>query len=90
MADMKASYGGRIALKGNIDCVNTLCTGTLDEVRDEVRRCIAAGGPGGLILSSSNTIHRGVNPANYRVMLEALRTYGTFEPNSQLPLETNP
>ena len=90
MADMKARYGGRIALKGNIDCVNTLCTGTPDEVRDEVRRCIAAGGPGGLILSSSNTIHRGVKPANYRAMLEALRTFGTFETPPQLPSENNP
>lgn len=78
MAGMKAKYGNRIALKGNIDCVNTLCTGTPDEVCDEVRRCIAEGGPGGLILSSSNTIHRGVKPENYRSLLEALRTYGTF------------
>ena len=83
MSDMKASYGGSIALKGNIDCVKTLCTGTPDEVRAEVRRCITAGGPGGLIVSSSNTIHRGVNPANYRAMLEALRSFGTRGSNSQ-------
>jgi uroporphyrinogen decarboxylase len=76
MAHMKATYGTRIALKGNIDCVDTLCTGTLDEVRDEVHRCITDGGPDGLIVSSSNTIHRGVKPENYRVMLEALRTFG--------------
>ena len=76
MAGMKRQYGGRIALKGNIDCVRTLCTGTPDEVREEVRRCIAEGGPGGLIVSSSNTIHRGVKPENYRALLEALRTYG--------------
>jgi uroporphyrinogen decarboxylase len=77
MAKMKRLYGDRIALKGNIDCVHTLCTGTPDEVRDEVRRCIADGGPGGLIVSSSNTIHRGVRPENYRAMLEALRKYGS-------------
>ncbi len=74
MADMKRHYGDRIALKGNIDCVNTLCTGSTDEVRNEVRRCIADGGPGGLIVSSSNTIHRGVLPENYRALLEALRS----------------
>ncbi|MDX9866978.1 MAG: uroporphyrinogen decarboxylase family protein [Kiritimatiellia bacterium] len=83
MAAMKARYGGRIALKGNIDCVKTLCTGTPDTVRDEVRRCIADGGPAGLILSSSNTIHRGVKPENYRAMLEALRAYGTFPAEAQ-------
>ncbi len=79
MSGMKAAYGGRIALKGNIDCVNTLCSGTPEEVCDEVRRCIRDGGPKGLIVSSSNTIHRGVKPANYQAMLDALREFGTFD-----------
>lgn len=83
MAGMKAAYGRRIALKGNIDCVKTLCSGTPGEVRDEVCRCIRDGGPGGLIVSSSNTIHRGVKPANYLAMLEALREFGTFDSDPQ-------
>jgi uroporphyrinogen decarboxylase len=73
MREMKAKYGDRIALKGNIDCVKTLCTGTPDEVKAEVRQALADAGPSGLILSSSNTVHRGVKPENYRAMLDALR-----------------
>ena len=73
MRDMKATYGGRIALKGNIDCAKTLCTGTPAEVKAEVRQAIADAGPAGLIISSSNTIHRGVKPENYRAMLDELR-----------------
>lgn len=73
MADMKAKYGDRLCLKGNIDCTGALCTGTPEEVAEEVRVCIQKGGPGGLILSSSNTIHRGVKPENYRAMLASLR-----------------
>jgi uroporphyrinogen decarboxylase len=73
MRDMKTKYGDRIALKGNIDCVKTLCTGTPEEVKAEVRQAIADAGPSGLILSSSNTIHRGVKPENYRAMLDELR-----------------
>jgi uroporphyrinogen decarboxylase len=77
MAEMKARYGDRICLKGNIDCKGTLCDGTPEEVAEEVRRCIADGGAnGGLILSSSNTIHRGVKPENYAAMLAAMREYG--------------
>jgi len=77
MAEMKQKYGERICLKGNIDCKGALCDGTPEEVEAEVRQCIADGGAGGgLILSSSNTIHRGVKPENYRAMLEALRTFG--------------
>jgi uroporphyrinogen decarboxylase len=79
MADMKARHGDRICLKGNIDCKGSLCDGTPEEQEEEVRQCIADGGEGGgLILSSSNTIHRGVKPENYRAMLGALRKYGRY------------
>jgi len=76
MADFKTRYGDRICLKGNIDCTGALCDGTEGEVAEEVRTCLADGGMNGLILSSSNTIHRGVKPENYAAMLRALRTYG--------------
>lgn len=80
MAGMKTSYGERICLKGNIDCKGALCDGTEEEVAAEVRQCIDDGGSGGgLILSSSNTIHRGVKPENYRAMLNALREYGRYD-----------
>ena len=46
------------------------------EVADEVRRCLDMAGRSGYILSSSNTIHRGVKPENYRAMLDALREFG--------------
>jgi uroporphyrinogen decarboxylase len=79
MGTMKERYGQRICLKGNIDCTGNLCDGTPEEVEEEVRQCILAGGAGGgLILSSSNTIHRGVKPDNYRAMLRALRRYGRY------------
>jgi uroporphyrinogen decarboxylase len=79
MRAMKARYGDQVCLKGNVDCTGALCDGTPDEVEEEVRQCILSGGPGGgLILSSSNTIHRGVKPENYRAMLGAVRRYGTY------------
>lgn len=74
MAGMKAKYGDRVCLKGNIDCTGALCSGSAAEVSYEVKSCIEAGAAGGgLILSSSNTIHHGVKPENYRAMLEAAR-----------------
>jgi len=79
MAEMKQKYGNRICLKGNVDCTGALCSGTPEEVVEEVRRCLRGGGPGGgFILSSSNTIHRGVRPENYRAMLQALREFGGY------------
>ncbi len=75
MGEMKAEYGDRICLKGNIDCTGHLCDGTPEQVKEEVRLCIKKGGPGGLIVSSSNTIHRGVKPENFRAMIEAVRGF---------------
>jgi uroporphyrinogen decarboxylase len=79
MGGMKAKYGNRICLKGNIDCTGNLCYGTEEEVKAEVRRCIAEGAPGGgLILSSSNTIHHGVKPENFLAMLDEGRNFGRY------------
>ena len=76
MAEMKEKYGDRICLKGNIDCTGNLCDGTPEQVDEEVRICIEKGGRAGLIVSSSNTIHRGVRPENYKAMIDAVRKYG--------------
>ncbi len=79
IAGMRERYGDRLCLKGNVDCTGALCDGTPDEVAEETRQCLRDGGADGrLILSSSNTIHRGVKPDNYRAMLDALRQYGAY------------
>lgn len=79
MAAMKARHGAQVCLKGNIDCTGNLCNGTAEQVEEEVLGCLRAGAPGGgLILSSSNTIHRGVKPENYRAMLAALSKHGVY------------
>jgi uroporphyrinogen decarboxylase len=79
MAAMKEKVGDKICLKGNVDCTGPLCDGSAEQVAEEVRECILAGGQGGgLIVSSSNTIHRGVNPENYRTMIESIRRYGQY------------
>lgn len=77
--EIHAKYGDKICMKGNIDCKGALCIGTPEEVAQEVRDAIAQAGRSGYILSSSNTIHRGVKPENYRAMLNALRLYGKAE-----------
>jgi uroporphyrinogen decarboxylase len=81
----KQQYGERIALKGNVDCAHTLTFGSEKQVVDETREVIrkAAAG-GGLILSSSNSIHSSVKPGNYLAMWNAIRTYGKY------PLQLGP
>jgi len=93
IGDMKRRFGDRFAMKGNVDCANTLTFGTVTEVVEETRRVIAAAGEGGgLIVSSSNSIHSKVKPENYLAMVNTIRAYGTyplkldgFEPTDAIP-----
>ena len=79
LAEVKAAYGGRVALKGNVDCARALAFGTPDEVVADTKRALRQGAPGGgYILSSSNSIHSSVRPGNYRAMLDALRRWGRY------------
>ena len=79
IAHMKKTYGDQIALKGNVNCATTLVKGTTEEVVRETLGVIeAAGEGGGLIVSSSNSVHSSVNPANYLAMLHTIRAYGKY------------
>lgn len=79
IGQVKAKYGDRIAVVGNVDCTELLPRGTREEVIHAVKETLAkASVRGGHILASSNSIHPAVNPANYRTMLDAARTFGTY------------
>jgi len=81
LGEVKSKYGADICLLGNVDCSHTLCTKSPSDVAQEVRDCIEQGAPGGgYFLSSSNTIHTGVNVENYFAMIEAGRKYGRYSP----------
>ena len=76
---MKKTYGKRVCLKGNVDCVSTLVNKGVDDVIRETRDCIRKAAPGGgYIISSSNSIHAGINPANYKAFLDAVKEYGVY------------
>jgi uroporphyrinogen decarboxylase len=79
IGEAKDRYGDRICLIGNIDCGPLLTLGTPEEVRQAVRECISkAGKGGGLICTSSNSIHSGVKPENYLAMVKAIKEYGRY------------
>jgi uroporphyrinogen decarboxylase len=79
LAVVKAKYGERVAIKGNVDQVHLLTEGTPAAVAERVRGCLAeAGRRGGYVCSSSNSIHSGVRPELYRAMVEAIHTFGRY------------
>lgn len=76
---VKNLVGDRVCLLGNIDVAHLLPHGTPAEVEQAVIQAIRdAGEDGGYILTSSNSIHSSVNPANYVAMVEALHRHGAY------------
>ncbi len=79
LGEVKAKYGDRVALKGNVDCAQLMTFGTPDEVVEATKETLRKGMPnGGFILSSSNSIHSAVKPENYVAMLKTLRECGRY------------
>jgi len=77
IARLKRTYGDKICLLGNVDCAITLVYGSKEEVIEETKRCIRDVSPGGgHVLSSSNSIHSGINLENFLTMLETNKKYG--------------
>jgi uroporphyrinogen decarboxylase len=79
IGEMKKTWGDRIALKGNVDCVSTLVDAEENQVIADTLRCIlAASVGGGHIISSSNSIHSGISPKNYQLFLDTVHDYGVY------------
>jgi uroporphyrinogen decarboxylase len=79
LGEVKAKYGQRIALKGNVDCASLMTFGTPEETAEATKEALRKGMPGGgFILSSSNSIHSGVKPENYLAMLRTLHEFGSY------------
>lgn len=79
LADVKARYGSKLCLLGNVDCKYILPYGNEEDTRKDVRRCIdAAAKGGGFILTSSNSIHSNVKIENIYTMVDEARKYGKY------------
>ncbi len=79
LAMVKAQYGQRVALKGNVDCGLLMTFGTPEQVAEATKEALRRGAPGGgFILSSSNSIHSAVKPENYLALLDTWKKYGQY------------
>jgi len=76
---IKARWGDRITLVGNIDVAGPLSYGTPDEVYADVREHLERLKPGGrYVLCSSHSIVDSVPPANFDAMIAAWREHGVY------------
>lgn len=79
IVEAKAKCRGRASVLGNIDCIELLPNGSVEEVEAAVRETIRRAAPGGgFILSSANSIHKDVRPENAVALYRAGRKYGRY------------
>lgn len=79
LGEVKAKYGDRLCLVGNIDCGELLCHGTTAQVEAAVAEAMGMAKLGGrFMLASSNSIHAGVKPENFAAMVRAGKEYGAY------------
>jgi uroporphyrinogen decarboxylase len=76
---IRARYGERLTLVGNIDVDSVLSRGTPEAVRADVREHIErlAGG-GSYVVCSSHSIIDSIPPENYLAMVRAAREFGSY------------
>jgi len=78
IAEIKAKYGDRLVLWGNIS-IDLLGRGTPEQVVEAVRELIQVAAPGGgFILSSSNALGWETSAANARALYDAGEEYGWY------------
>jgi hypothetical protein len=79
IAKVKAEYGDRVCIVGNIDLDYTLTLGTPADVDREVKERIGvAGKGGGYMISSANSLTNYCKLENVWAMAEAIRKYRTY------------
>jgi uroporphyrinogen-III decarboxylase len=79
LGDAKQRVGDRLFLKGNIDSVNVLLRGTVEQVRrNAIEKIEMAGADGGYIMSSACSVAPRVPAENLAVLVEVAEEYGRY------------
>ncbi len=79
IAEIKARYGDRLCLIGNISTTSTLSQGNPADVELEVLECLrdAANG-GGYIMAADHSFHNAIPTENIRCVINACKKYGKY------------
>lgn len=79
LAEIKRTYGKRLAMMGNLHTTEVMLRGGYDDVLAASRKAIMdAGADGGFILSTGDQCGRDTPPENIRAMLDAAERWGRY------------
>ncbi|MDZ7363928.1 MAG: uroporphyrinogen decarboxylase family protein [candidate division KSB1 bacterium] len=80
LEEAKKILAGKTFIKGNIDPVNTLLYGGVGEVKEDVKKRLAIGKPGGgYILSSACSVAPHTPPENIEMLAHLAEEFGRYE-----------
>ncbi len=75
---LKERYGGKLCLFGGMN-VETLISGTKEEIREEASRALTYGAPGGgFVFTSGNILEPGVTMASYAEVTSVWKQLGNY------------
>lgn len=78
LSEAKRLYGDRICIMGNFDCL-VLSFGTVEEAREETRRCLREGMEGGgYVLVTADEVPADAKWENLRAMVETVEREGRY------------
>lgn len=79
LLELKREFGRDLVFwGGGVDTQRVFATGTVDQVREDVRQSIEALAPGGgFVFATVHNTQANVPPENFMAMWEALRTFGS-------------
>ena len=76
---VKARYGHKVCLIGNIDASRVMPYGTPEEIEAAVMDCIHTCAPGGgYILATDHSFHEGISLKNVQAFIEAGKKHGVY------------
>lgn len=77
LAAVKAQYGDRLCLIGNVDASGVMVSGSAAEIEAAVRECLRDGAAGGrYVLATDHSFHEGMPVENAQAFVEAGRRWG--------------
>jgi uroporphyrinogen decarboxylase len=76
---VKATYGPKLCLIGNVDATTLMPTATPAEVEQAVQDCLQIGAPGGgYVLATDHSFHEGIPLENVYAFIKAGHNYGKY------------
>ena len=79
LAEVKQTFGSKIALMGNLHTTDVMLRGTPEDVERAAKWCIdVAAEGGGYVLSTGDQCGRDTPDENIRVLIDVARSYGKY------------